>query len=452
MRSREINILSGSLWRNILLFALPLAASSIMQQLFNSADVAIVGQFAGNEALAAVSSNGPIINLLINIFVGMSIGTNVVIARFIGSGDTKRIESAVHTSMLFAVIVGVFIAILGLAVSRPMLQMMSTPEEYIDLSMVYLHIYFMGMPFLMIYNFGAAILRSRGDTKRPLIVLTISGVINVILNLFFVIVLKMSVAGVAIATVISQAVSAAFLIYFLTHEEGALRLNIKKLRIDRLILRDIAKIGIPSGLQGMVFSLSNICVQSSMNSLGPMVVAASGAALNFEIFTYFMVNGFENAAVTFTGQNYGAGNFKRCNAVALRTLILGAIFTGAMCALFIIFGRFCLRAYTSDPAVIEIALRRIYLVLSFQLANMTLQIFSGCMRGLGHSLAPAIISIAGICGVRIKYVLTIFRMNPTFDTLMLAFPLSWCLTAAAIVVTYFFVRKKAYSGKIPDRA
>ena len=267
MRSREINILSGSLWRNILLFALPLAASSIMQQLFNSADVAIVGQFAGNEALAAVSSNGPIINLLINIFVGMSIGTNVVIARFIGSGDTKRIESAVHTSMLFAVIVGVFIAILGFLVSRPMLQLMATPEEYIDLSTVYLHIYFMGMPFLMIYNFGAAILRSRGDTKRPLIVLTISGVINVILNLFFVIALKMSVAGVAIATVISQAVSAAFLIYFLTHEEGALRLDLRKLRIDRRILRDIAKIGIPSGLQGMVFSLSNICVQSSMNRL-----------------------------------------------------------------------------------------------------------------------------------------------------------------------------------------
>ena len=435
-----------------MLFALPLAASSIMQQLFNSADVAIVGQFAGNEALAAVSSNGPIINLLINIFVGMSIGTNVVIARFIGSGDKRRASLAVHTSILFAFAAGVFIAVLGFIISRPMLGLMSTPEEYIDLSTTYLRIYFMGMPFLMLYNFSSAILRSRGDTKRPLIVLTVSGVINVILNLFFVIVMRMSVAGVAIATVISQGVSAALLIFFLTHEKGDLRLEPKKLKIDIRILRDIARIGIPSGLQGMVFSLSNVCLQSSMNSLGPMVVAASGAALNFEIFTYFMVNGFENAAVTFTGQNYGAGNFKRCNAVAYRALALGAIFTGAMCALFIIFGRYCLRAYTNDPAVIEIALRRVYLVLSFQLANMTLQIFSGCMRGLGHSLAPALISMAGICGVRIIYVLTVFPKSPTFDTLMLAYPLSWCITAAAIVVTYFIVRKKAYKQEVHERA
>lgn len=438
-------MLSGSLWRGMLRFALPLAASSILQQLFNSADIAIVGQFAGSDALAAVSSNGPIINLLINIFVGMSIGTNVVIARFIGCGDKRRISDAVHTSIVFALMAGVFIAIFGFFVSRPMLRLMSTPPEIIDLSTTYLRIYFLGMPALMLYNFSAAILRSRGDTKRPLIALTISGVINVVLNLFFVIGLKMSVAGVAIATVISQAVSAGLLILFLTRETGALRLVPKKLRLDKRILADIARIGLPSGLQGMVFSLSNVCVQSSMNSLGATVVAASGAALNFEIFTYFMINGFENAAVTFTGQNYGAGNLSRCSAVAYRALALGAIFTGAMCAIFIAFGSVCIRAYTSDPAVIEIALKRVRLVLSFQLANLVLQIFSGCMRGLGHSLAPAVISVAGICGVRILYVLTVFPKSPTFDTLMLVYPLSWVLTAAAVLCAYYIVRRKAYS-------
>lgn len=445
MKTKDIDMTSGSLWDKILKFALPLAASSILQQMFNSADVAIVGRFAGSQALAAVGSNGPIINLLVNIFVGLSIGANVVIARFIGSGDTKRISAAVHTSVVVAVLSGLFVSIVGLIITRPVLRMMATPDDVIELSTTYLRIYFLGMPFLMLYNFSAAILRSKGDTKRPLICLTISGVINVILNLIFVIGFKLSVAGVAIATVISQLVSASLLIFFLTREEGALRLSLKKLRIDKQILREIARIGIPSGLQGMVFSASNVVIQSSMNSLGSTVIAASSAALNFEIFAYYMLNGFEHAAVTFTGQNYGAGKYERCNAVAYRCLLLGGIFTGALCAVFIAFGSSFIRIYTADEAVIPLALQRVRLVLTFQIVNMALEVFSGCMRGLGHSLVPAIVSMAGICGVRLLWVATVFKASPTFPTLIAVYPLSWIVTAALITIAYFVIRKRVYA-------
>lgn len=445
MKTKDIDMTNGSLWDKILKFALPLAASSILQQLFNSADVAIVGRFAGSHALAAVGSNGPIINLLVNIFVGLSIGANVVIARFIGRGDTKRIDTAVHTSILIAVLSGLLVSIVGLIITRPVLRLMATPDDVIDLSTTYLRIYFLGMPFLMLYNFSAAILRSKGDTKRPLICLTISGVINVILNLIFVIGLRMSVAGVAIATVISQLISASLLIYFLTREEGALRLSFNKLRIDKQILREIARIGIPSGLQGMVFSASNVVIQSSMNSLGSTVIAASSAALNFEIFAYYMLNGFEHAAVTFTGQNYGAGKFERCNAVAYRCLLLGGIFTGALCAVFIAFGSSLIRIYTADEAVIPLALERVRLVLTFQIVNMALEVFSGCMRGLGHSFVPAVVSMAGICGVRLIWVATVFKASPTFPTLIAVYPLSWIITAALISIAYFIIRKRVYS-------
>lgn len=445
MKTKDIDMLNGTLWDKILKFALPLAASSILQQLFNSADVAIVGRFAGSQALAAVGSNGPIINLLVNIFVGLSIGANVVIARFIGRGDTKRISAAVHTSIVIAVLSGLLVSIVGLIITRPVLRLMATPDDVIDLSTTYLRIYFLGMPFLMLYNFSAAILRSKGDTKRPLICLTISGVINVILNLIFVIGLKMNVAGVAIATVISQLISASLLIYFLTREDGALKLCLNKLRIDRPILSEIARIGIPSGLQGMVFSASNVVIQSSMNSLGSTVIAASSAALNFEIFAYYMLNGFEHASVTFTGQNYGAGKFERCNAVAYRCLLLGGIFTGALCAVFIAFGSSLIRIYTADEAVIPLALARVRLVLTFQIVNMALEVFSGCMRGLGHSFVPAVVSMAGICGVRLIWVATVFKASPTFPTLIAVYPLSWMVTAVLITIAYFIIRKRAYT-------
>ena len=445
MKTKDMDMLNGPLWNKILAFALPLAASSMLQQLFNSADVAIVGRFAGRQALAAVGSNGPIINLLVNIFVGLSIGANVVIARLIGRGDKKRINKAVHTSIVIAILSGLFVTIVGLIITRPVLRLMSTPDDVIELSTTYLRIYFLGMPFLMLYNFSAAILRSKGDTKRPLICLTISGAVNVILNLVFVIGFNMSVAGVATATVISQLISASLLVILLMREEKPLKLNFKDLRIDMPTLKEIARIGIPSGLQGMVFSASNVVIQSSMNSLGSTVIAASSAALNFEIFAYYMLNGFEHAAVTFTGQNYGASKYDRCNKTAWQCLLLGGMFTGALCAVFVAFGNFFIRIYTTDEAVIPIALERVRFVLTFQITNMALEVFSGCMRGLGHSLVPAVISIAGICGVRLIWVATVFRLHPDFNTLIAVYPLSWIITAVLITIAYFIIRKRAYS-------
>lgn len=445
---REMDMRSGTLWNKILLFALPIAASSILQQLFNSADMAIVGQFSGSNgenALAAVGSNGPFVNLLINLFVGLSVGANVVIARYLGEGDNEKVGKAVHTTVSVSLISGVFIMLLGIAITPWVLKLMSTPEEIFSLAVLYLRIYFLGMPFIMFYNFGAAILRSRGDTKRPFLCLLISGIINVILNLVFVIVFEMSVAGVGIATVISNIISAAFMLYFLTHEKGDLKLSFKKLKINKSILKDIAKIGVPAGVQGMVFSFSNICVQSAINSLGKTVVAASAAALNFEIFIYLTFNAFTQACVTFTSQNYGAGNYKRCTRVMWWCLGIGILVTAAMSFAFLYFGHTAMRFYTNSEAVIKIAVSRMKFAVTFMVVDYVLDVMSGAMRGVGCSLVPAIISALGVCGLRLVWVYTVFALSPTFNTLMMVYPVTWTATAIAMVIAYLFVRKHIFS-------
>ncbi len=438
---KEMDMLHGSLWNKILLFALPLAASSFLQQLFNSADIAVVGRFAGSRALAAVGSNGAIVNLLVNIFVGLSVGANVVIARYLGENNRTKVRSAAHTAVLISLISGVIITCIGLIITRPMLRLMSTPDDIIDLAVVYLRIYFLGMPFIMLYNFGSAILRSRGDTKRPFICLVVSGIINVLLNLFFVIVCKLSVVGVGIATVISNIISSSMLLYFLTHEPGPLRIKIRSLRIDGAILKDIVKIGLPAGLQGVVFSASNVCVQSGLNSLGSDVVAGSAAALNFEFFAYFLLNAFSQACVTFTGQNYGAGNYKRCSRVTLWCLGIGMLATTILCWTFIIFGNTLIRFYITEPAVVEIGLMRMRYVLAFQIINVVMDVLSGSMRGMGYSLVPALISIVGVCGVRLLWVYTVFERSHTFMTLILVYPVSWAVTSLTIAAAYIIVKR-----------
>lgn len=443
-QKHHMDMLNGSLWNKILIFALPLAASSIMQQLFNSADVAIVGRFVGSDALAAVGSNGPIINLLINIFVGLSIGSNVVISRFIGAGNVNKISRAVHTSIVIAFISGLFVTILGISITRPILRLMSAPENIIDLSALYLRIYFLGIPFQMLYNFSAAILRSHGDTKRPLIALIIAGVVNVILNLILVIIFKLGVAGVAIATAVSEIISSTILIACLIREKGSLHLSFKKLKVDFKILKEIAQIGIPAGLQGMVFSASNVCIQSSINSLGSQVVAASAAALNFEVFVYYMLNAFSQAATTFTGQNYGAGKLQRCSKIMWLCLGLSIICVGIMIISFLTFSRECVSLYTSDNQVLELALIRMKIILPFDIFNTALEILSGCMRGLGYSFVPAAIAIVGICGVRLLWVYTIFNHIHTFENLMAVYPVSWIITASAIFAAYFIVKNKVF--------
>lgn len=448
---KEMDMLSGSLWNKILMFALPLAASSILQQLFNSADVAVVGRFAGSRALAAVGSNGSIVNLLVNIFVGLSIGANVVIARYLGENNKQKVRAAAHTTVLVSVISGIIITAIGLVITRPMLTLMSTPDDIIDLAVVYLRIYFCGMPFIMFYNFGSAILRSRGDTKRPFLCLVVSGVVNVLLNLFFVIVCHMSVAGVGLATVIAQIVSSCMLLYFLTHEPGLLRIKLKNLKIDTKILVEIVKIGLPAGIQGVVFSASNVCIQSALNSLGSDVVAGSAAALNFEFFAYYLLNSFSQACVTFTSQNFSAGNYKRCHRVTYLCLLMGILSTSAMCGLFIMFDKTFIRFYVTDPAVVEIGLKRMKYILSFQFINAVMDIFSGSLRGMRYSLVPALMAVIGVCGVRLLWVWTVFQKYPTFKTLMRVYPVSWAVTSLSVAIAYFVVRRFAEKPrKMPE--
>ena len=413
--SNRMDMLNGSIFDKILLFALPLAISSILQQLFNSVDVAVVGRFASSEALAAVGSNSSVISLLINLFVGISVGANVVIANYIGQGKTEKIQDAVHTVMIISLISGVFLLVLGLMIARPILEIMGTPENVIDLAVLYLHIYFLGMPFLMIYNFGAAVLRSKGDTQRPLIALFIGGVINVILNLFFVVVLHMSVEGVAIGTVVSNIFSSMMLLYWLMHETDALRIDLKQLKINDRILKRIAKIGVPAGLQGMVFSISNVCIQSSLNALGSDAIAASSAALNYEYFAYYILSSFAQAAVTFIGQNYSAKKYDRCKKITLQSFLLGGATTMVACMIFVIFDHFFISFFTSDVSVASLAYTRLKIILPFQFLNMSIEVFSSVMRGVGYSSVPAGICVAGICGVRLAYLYTIYPSIASYD-------------------------------------
>ena len=444
-KKKTFDMLNGSIWNKLILFALPLAASSILQQLFNAADVAVVGSFAGSGALAAVGANGPIINLLVNSFVGLSIGANVVIASFIGQNDEKRTSLAAHTSILMSVIIGIVLLFVGFFFARPILELMSTPDDIINLAEVYLKIYFIGVPFVMLYNFAAAVLRSKGDTQRPLIALFIGGVINVILNLFFVVVLHMSVEGVAIGTVVSNIFSSMMLLYWLMHETDALRIDLKELKINGRILKRIAKIGVPAGLQGMVFSISNVVIQSALNSLGSDAVAGSAAALNYEYFAYFVVSAFAQTAVTFIGQNYGAGNYKRCKDVTKWTILLGTISTLVVSFGFIFCKEFCIQFFTSNVNVAQIAYRRMEIILSFEVVNMFIEILSGCLRGIGYSSIPAFICVFGICVVRIIYIYTIYPSIASFEHLMMIYPISWFVTVALLVVVYFVVSRRVYS-------
>ena len=446
---KDKGILQGSLWRAILRFAVPIAAGNMLQQLFNTADVAIVGKFAGKEALAAVGSNGPIINLLLNLFIGISVGANVVIARYIGEGNSEKVKKAAHTAVSVALISGVIVMILGLVLSKPMLMMMNSPEDVIDLAALYLSIYFLGMPFMMVYNFSAAILRSRGDTKRPLLCLVVSGALNLILNIVLILAFRAvgfdasrgGVSAVAIATVIANVVSAGMMVLFLTHEKGDLRIKLKELKIDKRILVEFTRIGIPSGLQGAVFSASNVFVQSSLNSLGSDFMAGSSAALNCEFYVYHLASGFSQATVTFVGQNYGAGNYRRCRSATKWCVLLALLTGGVLIGAMLLFRNSMVYLFTDEANVAAIAAIRMLFILPFILVNNVSDILSGSMRGIGHSLVPALITIAGVCGVRLIWIYTVFANYPTFENLMVVYPISWVITFVGIFAAYLKLRK-----------
>ena len=450
--AKKMDMLGGTLADKLLLFAIPLAASSILQQLFNAVDVAVVGHFAQNpaEATAAVGCNSSVINLIINLFVGISVGANVVVSNFIGAQDRKSANKAVHTAMTLAAISGVFLLFLGLAVSRPLLTAMNTPEAVLPYALQYLRIYVLGMPFIMVYNFGAAILRSIGDTKRPLFCLVLSGILNAALNLFLVIVFHLDVAGVAIATVISNVISSMMVIIFLMRERSEIRLEPGKLGIDRRDLVRILRIGVPAGLQSMVFSLSNVIIQSVLNSFGTQAVAGSAVALNYENFSYFVVSSFTQATVTFTSQNYGAGNYDRCRKIFRLCIIMAMASAFCMSWIFILGRSFFTSVFTSDPEVQAYAIMRMETVLSLYLFIATYEIGGAALRGIGYSMTPALFTIFGTCVFRLIWAFSVSRVFHDFRVLMAVYPVSWILTGAAVLTAYFIIRKKALSPAKPQ--
>ena len=442
----EIDMTHGPILKKLLLFTVPLILSSILQLLFNAADVVVVGRFAqqGDLCLAAVGSTGSLTSLIVNMFVGLSVGTNVVAARAWGSGDHKAMEESVHTSMLVSVVSGVILAVVGVIGARVFLEWMNTPEEVIDLSSLYLRIYFAGMPANMIYNFGSAILRSVGDTRRPLIYLIIAGVLNVILNLFFVIVLHMDVEGVALATIISQAVSAALVVICLMRSEGGLRLTLKKLRIAGNTLKEIARIGLPAGFQGVLFSISNVMIQSSINAFGATVMAGSSAAGNLEGFVYVGMNAFHQAAVSFSSQNLGAGEYKRIWRIAVVCQVCVTVVGLLMGVGVWFFGSELLRIYTTSQEVVNAGLVRLsYVCLPYALCGM-MDVMTGSLRGIGYSVMPMLVSILGICVFRVAWIATVCKLPACsdIDFVYLSYPISWIITLIAHTICFVWAMRR----------
>ena len=441
-KPQHLDMLNGPIWNKLPRYALPVAATGILGQLFNAADIAVVGNFTGDmrtAAVAAVGANSPVIGLILNLFIGIALGANVVIANAIGRGDRETVHRAVHTSIVTALIGGVIVAVFGQFIAAGLMGLLNVPEDVYPLALAYLRIYLLGMPVILLYNFEAAIFRSVGDTKVPLIALTVSGVLNVILNLFFVIVLKMNVNGVAIATVLSNAVSSVLLLRRLLHGD-LVRVELKQLRIDPAIFRKIMRIGLPAGIQSAIFSVSNIIIQSAINSLGTVVMAASSAAFNIEIIAYDVLNSFSQACTTFVGQNYGAGKIDRCKKTMLLSLGEDIIASAIAIVIVLLTGKYLLAIFNNDPQVIEIGYSRLLILFGSYIFSLTYEILSGYLRGFGISLVPAILTLFGVCGVRIVWINTVFPLHHTFRSIMLVYPISLATTAVLIFIALLVYR------------
>lgn len=443
-RSYEMNMCEGPLFKKIIIFAIPLILSGVLQLLFNAADIVVVGRFTGSHALAAVGSTSSLINLLVNLFIGVSVGANVVVGRFYGAQDYDQIEESVHTAIYTAILGGVLMIFVGVFAARPLLEMMGTPDNVIELSVLYMRIYFVGMPAFMIYNFGAAILRSVGDTKRPLYFLLVSGVVNVIFNLFFVIVCHMGVAGVALATIISEAISAGFILLSLKNSDGALRLQRKKLKIHKDKILMMLKIGLPAGLQGTIFSISNVLIQSSVNSFGAIVMAGNTAASNIEGFVYTAMNAIYQTALSFTSQNMGAKQYHRIDKILLVCLGVVSVVGGVLGVGAYLLGHPLLSLYTTSEEVIQYGLMRMSIISTFYLLCGIMDVFVGSLRGLGYSIMPMLVSLSGACLFRVIWIFTVFQSYHTLFSLYISYPISWILTAGTHLLCYLIVRKKAF--------
>lgn len=441
-KSYEMDMCNGPIFGKLLVFALPLMLSGILQLLFNAADIVVVGKFSGSHALAAVGSTGALINLFVNVFIGFSIGTNVLVAQYFGARDEKNVHETVHTSILLGIVGGFILIVAGMVFAKSMLEWMDTPEDVLSHAVLYMRIYFIGMPAMLVYNFGAAILRAIGDTRRPLYYLLSAGVINVILNLFFVIVLDMGVAGVATATVISQIVSAILIVRCLMHSDGIYRLDLHELKIYKRKMVHIAKIGLPAGVQGAVFSLSNVLIQSSVNSFGSIAMAGNTAAGNIEGFVYTSMNAVYQTALSFTSQNVGGERQDRIPKIVFQCLAIVTVVGAVLGNLAYQCGPFLLNIYSSDPEVIQYGMSRMQIICQWYFLCGIMDVAVGILRGMGYSVMPMLVSLAGACGLRVLWIFTVFVWKHSLFVLYLSYPITWTITLAVHFICFFVIWKR----------
>ena len=441
-KTYEMDMCNGPVLKKILIFSIPLMLSGVLQLLFNAADIIVVGRFAGSQSLAAVGSTTALINLLINIFIGLSVGANVVVARAYGGRRDKDVSEAVHTAIAVSIVSGVILIVMGFGFSRLMLELMGTPDDVIDKAVLYMRIYFAGMPVVMLYNFGSAILRAVGDTRRPLYFLSIAGAVNIVLNLFFVIVMHMDVAGVALATVISQCISSGLVLRCLAKSEGGLKLELSKLKIHRKKMLQIFKIGLPAGMQGAIFSVSNVLIQSSVNSFGSIAMAGNAASANIEGFVYNAMNAVYQTNLSFTSQNIGGKKYTRVNRILFACLgtvtVVGMILGFGAYAI----GDELLLIYSTDPEVIRFGMLRMSIIATTYFTCGWMDTMVGSLRGMGYSVLPMIVSLTGACGLRILWIFTIFAQQRTLTSLYISYPVSWVITAGVHMLCYFLIKRK----------
>ena len=444
-KRKEMDMTEGALLPKMLVFSIPLILSSILQLLFNAADLVVVSRYGCDDALGAVGSTGSLINLITNLFIGLSVGTNVLVARFFAAKEAENLKKTIHTSILLSVIIGVFLAILGILITPEILKLMGLTGNILKLASLYLQIYFIGMPSVLLYNFGSAVLRAVGDTRRPLIYMIVSGIVNLGLNLLLVLGFNLDVEGVAIATVISQTLSAILIVITLTRYDGMLKLNLKELRIDKKILGKILVIGLPAGFQGTLFSLSNVFIQSSVNSFGDTVIKGNAAASNLEGFVYVAMNAYHQTALSFMSQNVGAGKKNRINKITVTSLILVSIVGLILGNLVVIFERPLLSIYAKDNlAIIEAGIVRLRFICSVYFLCGIMDVMVGALRGLGYSTMPMIVSLMGACVFRLIWLATVFRIDAfhTIETVYISYAISWILTFAVHLICYIIVKRK----------
>ena len=442
MRSYQVDMCNGPIFKKLIIFAIPLILSGCLQLLFNAADIIVVGRFTGSQALAAVGSTSALINLLVNLFIGISVGANVVLGKYIGARDDENASKTVHTAIFISIVGGILMIFIGFFFSKPLLELMATPEDVIDLSSLYMRIYFVGMPFFMLYNFGAAILRSIGDTKRPLYFLLISGIINVVFNLFFVIVLHMGVAGVALATMISEGISAGLILLCLKHMDGPLHFELKNMRFHKDLALKMLEVGLPAGLQGIIFSISNVLIQSSVNSFGSVVMAGNTAASNIEGFVYTSMNAVYQTSLSFTSQNFGAKKFDRIDKILIECLGIVTLVGLVLGQGAYFFGQQLLSIYTNDRHVIQYGIERLSVISATYCLCGMMDTLVGSLRGVGYSILPMLVSLTGVCVFRVVWIFTVFKSLHTQFSLYVSYPISWTITIIAHLICFLIVRKR----------